>query len=538
MTALSQTLPDREQRNPSVDSIGSSKVIWLVVFGLALVLRLLELGNQNLWSDEWSTLPTSRLPFGPMLKSLALTHSNKPPLYFLLMHYWLPWGTSEFWIRLPSAIAGALTCLLALVLGERILGRRRGWIMGLALAVAPFHVYYSQEARMYALFGLFGAAAMLYTYLYASTRRYLYAVLYVISATLSCYAFTYGVFLLLFSCIFSVCFQPRLPRRTLLVTWATNLLVAALFAPWVPRLLTTVESGRGLHTLVRGPLSQALAYTFFSLGLGTTFGPTPEQLRALGSRILMAQPDAGALLIGGFLAVVLVTVIGMRSLWRRNRNGFAFALVGLVAILGCPAAATALKPGIPYNPRYAFLAIIPLSLVVAEFAIWALSAALWKKGFALLFVCCIVLSLANNYFSPSYARDDIRSSARFLRDLEPAPSKIFVCAEFVAPTLEYYYDGPTEIVPLELAGGSVEKALHPFAAQLSQGETIALVYTRPDHGDPHGLLPAWLMKHYRLELEETWTGVTVYILATGDQPATHLPPAVSPSPEQPGATPR
>lgn len=518
MRAPSPPLANHEQQPSSDEPKGSPRFLWLVIFGLALALRLLNLGKQNLWSDEWSTLLVSKLPLRQMLDMLAFESSNKPPLYFLLMHSWLPWGTSEFWIRLPSAILGALTCLPALVLGKHLLGKKHGWIMGLTLAVAPFHVYYSQEARMYTLLGMVGAMAMLSTYLLAKTQQWSYALLYLVSATLSCYTFTYGIFLILFSCIFSLCFQPRLPRRVVLITWATNLLVAGLFFPWVPRLMSTVKSGRGLHPLVRGPVSEALTYAFFSLGLGTTFGPTPEQLRALGRRIFVEQPVAGSLLVGGLLAVGLVTVIGMRLLWHRNRNGFFFALVGLGVFLGCPAAVYLLKPSIPYNPRYAILAIIPLSLVFAAFAVWTLGAVVWKKACAFLFVGCIGVSLTNNYFNPRYARDDIRSAARFLLTLEPAPRTIFVCTEFVAPTLRYYYDGSARIVPLELVGTSVEQVLKPFAEELSKRETNALVYTRADHGDPQGLLPAWLRQHCEVRLEKIWTGVTLYVFDTGNQP--------------------
>ena len=444
--------------------------------------------------------------------------TNKPPLYFLLMHYWLSWGTSEFWIRLSSAIPGALSCLVALVFGERLLGKKHGWIMGLALAVAPFHVYYSQEARMYALLGMFGAMAMFSTYLLAKTQHWPYGLLYLVFATLSCYTFTYGIFLILFSSVFSICFQPRLPRRVFLITWATNLLVAGLFCPWVPRLMTTVTGGP-LRPLVRGQVIEALAYSCFSLALGTTFGPTPEQLRTLGTRIFVEQPVAGALLLGGFLAVGLVTVIGMRLLWQRYRNGFFFVLVGLAVFLGCPVAVSLLKPTIPYNPRYAILAIIPLALVFAAFVAWILSAVWWKKVCASLFVGCVGMSLANNYFDPRYARDDIRSAGRVLASLKPAPRTVFVCAGFVAPTLQYYYDGTARIVPLDVVDVAVEEALKPYAEDLVKGGIVALVYSRPDHGDPRGLVPTWFKQDYALQREEAWPGVVLFVFDTEGQPA-------------------
>jgi uncharacterized membrane protein len=431
------------------------------------------------------------------------------------MHGWLRWGATEFWLRLPSAICGALTCAVAVILGREIFGKSRGWILGLVLAVLPLHVYYSQEARMYALLVLMGVCSMLFSCLFCRTQQLRYAVSYLICATLACYTFTYGIFIMPFSCLLSVAFRPRFSRKALLTLWAANFLVALLFIPWVPQLFNSIHSGSGLQPMVRAPAIQTLPYAFFTLGLGTTFGPSTEQLRVWGRHIFAEQPGAGGLFIAGLLIEVAVVVIGLRKLWQGNRNGFFFAVIGLVIFLGVPAVINVLKPEIPNNPRYSILAVIPFAIIVASFVLWTLDQGTGRKILAAVFAACVVTSLANNFFNPQYAREDIRSAGRFLESLQPPPGNLVVCADFMKVPLQYYYDGPAQILPLSVRRQPVEEALKPFALALNGQVPFGLVYARRDYGDPQGVLPAWLKQHYHLELEKKWSGVTLYLFDAG-----------------------
>lgn len=515
MNATSSSLANFPKQMSRIELLGSNKFLWVAIFALALFLRLVELGHQSLWYDEDLTLKVSQTSGKELLNALEAEESNKPPLYFLFMHYWLPWGTTEFWIRLPSAIFGALSCVMALILGREVLGRSYGWILGLVLAVLPFHVYYSQEARMYALLVLVGACAMLFSCLFCRTQQLRYALFYLICATLACYTFTYGIFIMPFSCLLSLAFRPRLPRKTLLTLWTTNFLVALLFSPWVPRLFISIHTGSGLQLVVRASAMQTSPYAFFALGLGTTFGPSTEQLRIWGRHIFAEQPGTGGLFIAGFLIEVAVVVIGLRKLWQGNRNGFFFAVIGLGIFLGIPAAINLLKPEIPNNSRYTILAVIPFAVIIASFVLWTLEPGKGRKILAAVFAAFVGISLANNFFNPKYAREDFRSAASFLKSLQPPPDNLIVCASFMKVPLQHYYDGSAQILPLSIQRLPVEEVLKPFAPALNGQSPFCLVYARPDYGDPHGVLPAWLKQHYHLELEKKWSGVTVYLFDAG-----------------------
>ena len=74
-----------------------------------------------------------------------------PPLYFLAS--WLTTRVSHAraWLRLPSLIAGAITIPLVYLLGNRLLGRATALVATALTALSPFMIYYSAEARSYAL---------------------------------------------------------------------------------------------------------------------------------------------------------------------------------------------------------------------------------------------------------------------------------------------------------------------------------------------------------------------------------------------------
>jgi len=65
-------------------------------------------------------------------------------------------------LRLPSAVAAVATIPVVYRLGRQLFSPAAGWIAALLIAVQPFHVQYSQEARSYALCLLLASAAFLF----------------------------------------------------------------------------------------------------------------------------------------------------------------------------------------------------------------------------------------------------------------------------------------------------------------------------------------------------------------------------------------
>jgi uncharacterized membrane protein len=113
------------------------------------------------------------------------------------MHFWLQWGRGEAFVRFPSAIVGAFSILLILLLGRNLLSRPAAWLAALLLAVSPTHVWYSQEARMYALLAMWALfSAYSWVKLLKGNGRF-YWLGYVLTTTLGLYTqYTMGLLIL------------------------------------------------------------------------------------------------------------------------------------------------------------------------------------------------------------------------------------------------------------------------------------------------------------------------------------------------------
>jgi hypothetical protein len=121
------------------------------------VLRLLA--SRGIWLDEATSVKQATMPLGDMLGELGAVDVH-PPLHHLVL--WVTvrvLGTGELAVRLPSLLAATALIPLLFVIGRDLYDRRAGLAASGLATVAPFTVWYAQEARMYALFMLFALLA-------------------------------------------------------------------------------------------------------------------------------------------------------------------------------------------------------------------------------------------------------------------------------------------------------------------------------------------------------------------------------------------
>jgi 4-amino-4-deoxy-L-arabinose transferase-like glycosyltransferase len=138
-----------------------------VVLVLAVAAFLRFWTPSALWLDEALNVDISKLPVGQI--PAALRHDGAPPLYYVLLHYWMKvFGSGDLAARALAGVTGLANLPLAYLAGERTgsrgwrpaaeisqadraRGKTTGWTLTLLLASSPFAVYYDTEARMYAL---------------------------------------------------------------------------------------------------------------------------------------------------------------------------------------------------------------------------------------------------------------------------------------------------------------------------------------------------------------------------------------------------
>jgi uncharacterized membrane protein len=120
---------------------------------LALAVRLHNLTYHSLWFDEAMSVHWARSSVPRILEvSMNLLEDRLPPLYYLFLHYWrLFAGDGEVAVRLPSVLLGTLLIPVVYRLASDLFDARVGSLAAALTALNPFLVWYSQEARMYAL---------------------------------------------------------------------------------------------------------------------------------------------------------------------------------------------------------------------------------------------------------------------------------------------------------------------------------------------------------------------------------------------------
>lgn len=132
--------------------------VLLGILLLAFIVRLNRYGD-DLWADEAFNWFVSK--DGPFQAIERIKRDFFPPLYSLLLSGWLKvFPATEFWIRLPSVIAGCLSVywVYRLALHEQ----KPSWalITLFLLSLVPNHVVWSQIARPFSYSSLFVVIAI------------------------------------------------------------------------------------------------------------------------------------------------------------------------------------------------------------------------------------------------------------------------------------------------------------------------------------------------------------------------------------------
>jgi mannosyltransferase len=128
---------------------------------LAAVLRFPTPGVQSFWLDEGIAIDSMRHGFGAMFDSIAHTEGN-PPFYFVLGWGWTRiFGDSEAGIRSLSALFGLATVPVVFAIGRRLATPRVALVAAALVATNPLLVWFSQEARPYALVVLLSSLSVL-----------------------------------------------------------------------------------------------------------------------------------------------------------------------------------------------------------------------------------------------------------------------------------------------------------------------------------------------------------------------------------------
>jgi hypothetical protein len=211
---------------------------------LGLLMRLRHLDQQSLWLDELHTMnecdPSTS--WREML-SYFINGDPHPPLFFILVHICFKlFGYTAVVARGLSAVIGTAGIYATYLLAKELLDRRAGYIAAILTLVNYYNLYFSQEARDYALTFLLVALSFVYLVRLIKTLSVSNSIWYAIVTALLLYTHYYSLMVavaqVVIICIFLLAEEPA--QRAVYVKrfLVSGAIIAICYAPWLPALRT------------------------------------------------------------------------------------------------------------------------------------------------------------------------------------------------------------------------------------------------------------------------------------------------------------
>jgi len=457
---------------------GQMTMFWLVL-GLAAWLRFQGIGSKSLWYDEAWSVALAAID----LKTAMILVKGQiyPPLYQILLHFWLLlFGTSETAARSLSAVFGIASVAALYNLTVRISGRRTALVAALILAVSPFHVEYSQEARGYSLLVLLSLLSYDLLLVWLKKHKWKTGTAYVVFTALCLYTHPYGFLIPLSQSLiwgFHLIEENKHQIKELLWGLALGSAIALMFLPILPVFLgAAAEVSRNFW--IRHPdlwtiwdtltafMGQSL-WSFISLGLTVLLG-TISMLVYEGEHRFRAKI---------YLAWWWLPILA------------AFSFSSLVFSV--------------YQIKYLIFASIPLYLLAAE-GIAKMEHRTARIIMVLLIAASSVQPLSDYYRKPKI--EEWRGTVNYLKSKQAPQDMVLIYQENdyddMSLALSYYYPaGLSQVKEIEDAGDI--KAIKRSKAGLW------LIVTHVQHPDSVDLIKGQLNKRYRLMEEQKFAGISL-----------------------------
>lgn len=496
---------------------------WVVGVGVLLLaagLRFYLIDNQSFWNDEGNSARLSERSIRLIVEGTA--SDIHPPLYYLLLRGWRELvGESELALRLLSAFAGVVTVAAtwAFVRSDTR-GPVAPLLAGLFVAINPALVYYSQEARMYALLGLWAVLSSWLLLRWWKRPSSPIALGYILVGAAGLYTHYFFPVVLLIHGLYigSLVLLDRAdpkedyavvgeigkekllgPRQRLLRFIGMGLLILLLYTPWLPIFLDQFSS----DPVTRPPLLEFFAQVATWLFWGQT-------IDAEGSYLLFV--------------LIVAMLIGVATMRIR-----VAVLVGAMILL--PIVFTYMIGTV--EPAFFKFFIISVPFVGG---LLGLIAQLPRVGIWVSTLLLIALlpwidrSLQNLYVAPEYARADYRSMAARIRAEAHPNAGIILNAPNQWEAFTYYYHDERHVYPLPRGRTrptveEIDAALQPIAAQ---HDRLYAIFWGEAQRDPERLVERWLDEH-AFKATDEWVGDVRFVMyavppktATVMETAVHL----------------
>ena len=205
---------------------------------LGVVARLVHFDDTPI-GDELSTLYIVHgRSLGDVLHLVKSDAEISPPLYFVLAWICAQLGSAIEFIRLPALIGGLASIPLSFLLARRLFGYSAGLVAAAVMALNPFMVFYSTEARPYSITIALLLGSTLAMLIAADRRSVRWWALYAALVALAMYAHYTAAFVLGAQLLWLLWTRPQVRVQAVVAT----VVAAVAYLPWLPGALDDASS--------------------------------------------------------------------------------------------------------------------------------------------------------------------------------------------------------------------------------------------------------------------------------------------------------
>lgn len=385
-----------------------------VILCIGLILRLPFLSG-SLWMDEAAqALESSR----PLKMQHLIADDFQPPLLHYIVHFMLFLSREEAFLRLVSVVSGLVSIAVLFSLLKRTVGRNIAIISSVLLAINPFHVFFSQELRSYALAA--GCATLSWWALMRWKEKHAFA-WFVFATVGGMYSMYLYPFIFLAQALY-VCSEQRGWWRS----FVKATIVSVLFCiPWLPFFLEQLKVGMRLTQTLPG-WAHAVAT------------PQIKALPLVFAKFVVGQVDLkdSVLYMVAAFCVIVIGAAGVRSAWKKKQVRYLvyWLLVPVVLSWLVSFAVPVIQPKRVMTVLPAFVGLL---------GYWIGAARTRFRLLVGIMVCVVFLWMNGLYFTvPRYQRENWRRVISIIESQSVGKKSVAVFAfpESIAPWRWYEHD--------------------------------------------------------------------------------------------------
>ena len=470
-------------------------LILILILIISFFVRVYGLQSENIWPDEGGTVFHAHKSVLHNIKwSLSVGYF---PLYHVILSSWEKiFGLEEFSVRFLSLIFGILSVYIVFKIGTFMFNKKVGIYSAIIMALSPFNVSYSQEARVYTLLVLLSLSSIYFYLRFIESQKKKHMIYYILFTFLMLNTHAPAIFILVFQNIHYLLFVKKNFKKWIFIQFA-------LFILFLPLLLITLSSISDFseHIVIPKPNIVTLLKTFYIFSAGSTFEITAL---AIGSFIS----------IGFFLLLFLVLLQMVKDVKNKkylNLNKTIFLLLWLAVPILLLLMQSYVSHSV-YFVRFIIVSSIALYILIA------LSITRFNnKTQMAIMTSIIILSLMMLYVDfETNNQGRWKDTTDYIKINKNENDAVVLHVSSAIYSFAYYFDPEcfksddlTGCMSIQDVYGVYKKKVNASASAINN-ERVFLILYNAKYVDTEGIILKYYIQNYKLIEEKKYRHIQIF----------------------------